>query len=158
MDEESKKLKAERDKYMDQVSAHAIRNHQKSQEQVEEKAKADKLAEDYVELRSRAEHNEGVNDRVKKLLAEGIEREDLQRKEEKEALERGDLVLQSLRDMLKGARLERDAAVLENQDLKRKREVSTSPLPSPLKILNRPQGVATVQQITPYPDRAELSL
>jgi hypothetical protein len=90
MDEESKKLKAERDKYMDQVSAHAIRNHQKSQEQVEEKAKADKLAENYVELRRRAEHNEGVNDRVKKLLAEGIEREDQQRKEEKEALERGD--------------------------------------------------------------------
>ncbi len=118
MEEECKRLKVERDKYMDQVSAHAVRNHRKGQEQKEEKAKADKLAEDYAELRRKAEHNE---------------------------------------DMLKGARQERDAAVLENQDLKRQREVSTSPPPSPLKILSRPQGVATVQQITPHPDRAELS-
>ncbi len=144
MEEEHEKLKAERYKFMDQVSAHAIRNHRKSQEQIEEKAKAAKLAEDYAELRRIAEHNEDVGDRAKKLLAEGIEKDDRQRKEDKEALQRGDRLLQSLRDMLKGARQERDAAVLENQDLKRKREVSTSPPPSPVKILSRPQGAAAV--------------
>jgi hypothetical protein len=47
--------------------------------------------------------------------------------------------------------------VLENLSLKRKREVSTSPPPSPLKLLSRPQGTAAVQQVAPYPDRAELS-
>jgi hypothetical protein len=74
LEEESKKLKAENEKYMDMISAHAIRIHKRSQEQVEEKAKANKLVEDYVEL-----------DRKTKLLAKEIEREGLQRKEDKEA-------------------------------------------------------------------------
>jgi hypothetical protein len=38
MDEECKKLKADREKLTDQVSEHALRNHQRSQKQVEEKA------------------------------------------------------------------------------------------------------------------------
>jgi hypothetical protein len=151
MEKETKELKAERDKYKDQVSAHAIRNYKRSQEQVEEKAEAAKLAKEYAELRRIAEHNEDVSHKVKKLCEEGIEREDRQRKEDKEALERGDLLLQSLKDRLKGARQERDAALLENQDLKRKREVSKSPPPSPLKILSRPQMMAPVQdtQLSP---------
>jgi hypothetical protein len=45
MEKESKELKAERDKFMDQVSAHAVRNYKRSQEQGEEKAKAAKLAQ-----------------------------------------------------------------------------------------------------------------
>jgi hypothetical protein len=155
MEEEIEKLKAERDKLMDMVSAHAVRIHKRSQEQVEEKAKAAKLAKDYAELRRITEHNEDVGDRVKKMLAEGIEKDERQRKEDKEALQRGDQLLQSLRDMLKGARQERDAAVLENQDLKRKREVSTSPPPSPLKILSRPQIMTTVQQTQLSPARGE---
>jgi hypothetical protein len=144
MEEEIEKLKAERDKLMDMVSAHAVRIHKRSQKQVEEKAKANKLVEDYEEL-----------DRKTKLLAKEIEREELQRKEDKEALVQGDRVLQSLRDKLKGARQERDAAVLENQDLKRKREASTSPPPSPLRILSRPQIMTPVQQTELSPARGE---
>jgi hypothetical protein len=113
-EDEIEKLKAERDKYEDLVSAHATRSFQRSQEQVGEKAIAAKLAGDYAELRRIAEHNEG---------------------------------------QLKDARKERDAAVLENQDLKRKREASNSPPPSPLRILSRPPAVAPVQNtpLSPTP-------
>ncbi len=155
MEKETKELKAERDKYKDLVSAHAVRSFQRSQEQVEEKAKAAKLAKEYAELRRIAEHNEDVGDRVRKTLAEEIEKEDRQRKENKEALERGDLLLQSLKDKLKDTRRERDAAVLENQDLKRKREASNSPPPSPLRILSRPKTVAPVQDTQLSPTRGE---
>ncbi len=55
MEEEREQLKAERDKYMNMISAHAARAHKRSQEQVEEKAIAAKLAEDYLELRRIAE-------------------------------------------------------------------------------------------------------
>jgi hypothetical protein len=116
MEEEREQLKAERDKYMDLVSAHGVRSFQRSQEQVEEKAKAAKLAKEFEELRRIAEHNEG---------------------------------------QLKGAQKERDAAVLENQDLKRKREASNSPPPSPLRILSRPLMVAPIQDSQPAPARGE---
>jgi hypothetical protein len=116
LEKETKEHKAERDKYKDLVSAHAVRSFQRSQEQVEEKAKAAKLAKEHEELRRLAEHNEG---------------------------------------QLKGAQRERDAAVLENQDLKRKREASNSPPPSPLRILSRPLMAAPVQDSQPAPTRGE---
>ena len=56
---------------------------------------------------------------------------------------------------LKGAQKERDAALLENQDLKRKREASNSPPPSPLRILSRPLMAAPVQDSQPAPTRGE---
>jgi hypothetical protein len=155
MEEEREQLKAERDKYKDLVSKHAVRSFQRSEEQVEEKAKAAKLSADHAELRRVAEHNEEVGDRAKKMLAEVIENNERQRKENQEALLNGDQLLQSLQDRLKGVRRERDAAVLENQDLKRKREASNSPPPSPLRILSRPLVVAPVQESHPAPTRGE---
>ncbi len=89
-EEESKKLKVENGKYMDMISAHAIRIHKRSQEQVEEKAIAAKLANDYAELRRIVEHNEEAGDRAKKMLAEGIENDERQRKEDKDALQKGE--------------------------------------------------------------------
>jgi hypothetical protein len=50
-EEKIEKLKAERDKYRDQVSAHAVKSFRRDQEQVEEKAKAAKLAKEHEELR-----------------------------------------------------------------------------------------------------------
>jgi hypothetical protein len=73
MEKESKELKAEREKFKDQVSAHAIRNYKRSQEQVEEKALAAKLIEEHAELRRVAEHNEDVGVRARKMLAKVIE-------------------------------------------------------------------------------------
>jgi hypothetical protein len=51
MDEECDKLKADREKLMDQVSKHALRNHQRSQKQVEEKAEVSKIMEEMASLR-----------------------------------------------------------------------------------------------------------
>jgi phosphoenolpyruvate synthase/pyruvate phosphate dikinase len=72
-EEKIEKLKAERDKYKDQVSAHAVRSFRRDQEQVEEKAKAAKLAKEHEELRRIAEHNEDVGNRARKTLEEEIE-------------------------------------------------------------------------------------
>ncbi len=97
-----------------------------------EKAEASRIAEKNAALREVAEHNNGV--------------------------ERSNQIqLQALRELLSGARKERDAAVLENQNLKRKREVSSSPPLHPVKLLIRPQGTASVQQTAPSPVRAESS-
>ncbi len=72
MEEEIEKHKAERDKLMDMVSAHAVRIHKRSQEQIEEKAKAAKLAKDYAELRRIAEYNEDVGIGQRKCWQRGL--------------------------------------------------------------------------------------
>jgi hypothetical protein len=75
--------------------------------------------------------------------------------EHNEGVEQGNQVkLKALCDLLSGARKDRDAAVLENQNLKRKREGSTSPPPPPFKLLTRPQGMTLDQQTASSPVRA----
>ncbi len=134
IEEEYEKLKEDREKLIDQVSAHEVRNYRRDQERIEEKAEAGRIAEENATLRKAALHNDGV-ERSNKVQ------------------------LQALRELLSGTRKERDAAVLENQNLKRKREVSTSPPPPPppLKLLSRPQGTASVQQTAPSSVRVEFS-
>jgi hypothetical protein len=91
---------------------------------------AAEIAEENAVLRKVAEHNGG--------------------------LERGSQIkLQALRELLSDARKDRDAAVLENQNLKRKRESSSSPHPPPFKLLTRPQGTVPDQQSASSPVRTE---
>jgi hypothetical protein len=153
MDEECKKLKEDREKLRDQVSEHAIRNHKRGQKQVEEKAEVSRIAGGNATLREAALHNDGVEQSNQvKLQALRDLLSDTRKEEQSNQVQ-----LQGVRELLSRTRKERDAALLENQNLKRKREVSTSPPPSSLKLLSRPQGTAAVQQVAPYPDRAELS-
>jgi hypothetical protein len=64
-------------------------------------------------------------------------------------------VMESLRAVLSDARKERDAVMLENLNLKRKRAGSTCPPPPQVKLLVRPQRTATQQQVAPSPSRIE---
>jgi hypothetical protein len=153
--EKIKSLEDEREKLMDQISYVGTKNYQRKLERNKEIAEARKLVEEHAELRRIAEHNQDIGERAKKMLADMVERKGLQENEDKEALQRGDLLLQSLRDMLKGARQARDAALLENQNLKRKREGSTSPPPPQITLLTRPKGMQMDQQPTSSPARAE---
>jgi hypothetical protein len=89
-----------------------------------------KLAEENATLRKIAEHNAGG--------------------------QRSDQIrLKALRNLLSDARKDRDAAVLENQNLKRKREGSTSPPPPQFVLLTRPQGMTMDQHPAPSPARIE---
>ena len=63
--------------------------------------------------------------------------------------------LKALRDLLQDARKDRDAILLENQNLKIKREGSTSPPPPQIMLLTRPQGMTMDQQPAPSPARVE---
>jgi hypothetical protein len=89
-----------------------------------------KVAEEYAVLRKKAEHNDVVNRQTT-------------------------IILQVLRDTLSDTRKERDAALLENQNFKRKREGSTSPPPPQIKLLTRPQGATHDHQPAHSPARTE---
>jgi hypothetical protein len=54
-------------------------------------------------------------------------------------------LIEGLRVMLADTRKEKDAVITENQNLKTKRAGSTSPPPSQVKLLVRPQLVAAQQ-------------
>jgi hypothetical protein len=146
-----KQLEEDNQKLLDQISYVGTKNYQRKLERTKEIAEACKLQQDYAELRKKAEHNEDVGNRAKKMLAEIIERREKEEKKDKEAQQRGEQLLQSLRDM-KDARRARDAALLENQNLKRKCEGSTSPPPPQIKLLlTRSQGTTLDQQLAPSP-------
>jgi hypothetical protein len=67
-------------------------------------------------------------------------------------------ILKNLREVLKDARQQRGAAQSEVQNLKRKRAGSTSTPPSQIKLLVKPQPVATQQHAPLSPARTEFSL
>jgi hypothetical protein len=132
-DKEIKQLKEEKQKLLDQISHVANKTRMRQQEMFVARKAAEgaiKLAEENATLRKHAEDND-------------------------EAHRRSEEVLRTLRDVLSDARKEKDAAVLENQNLKRKRAGSTNPPPPQIKLLVRPQQAASDQQAVPSPARTE---
>jgi hypothetical protein len=69
-------LEDENKKLIDQISYVGTKNYQRKLERTKEIAEARKLAEEYTDLRRKAEHNEEVSDRTKKMIAEIIERKE----------------------------------------------------------------------------------
>jgi hypothetical protein len=154
--EEIKQKEEEREKLRDQISDVGVKHYQRQQAWIKERATASKIAEEHAALLKAAQNSEKLVADAVKIAVENAALRKVA--EHNEGVDRGNQVtLKALRDLLSGARKERDAAVLENQNLKRKREVSTSPPPPPVKLLTRPQGTASVQQTVPSPVRAESS-
>jgi hypothetical protein len=79
-----------------------------------------KLAEENADLRKKAEHHDGVRRQTDKTL-------------------------KILRELLSDARKEKDAALLENQNLKRKRKGSTGPPLPQVKLLTRPRQISCLR-------------
>jgi hypothetical protein len=127
-DKRIKELEEEKRKLLDQISYAGAKHHERREEYVREVRRA---AEENETLRKRAERNDQV-DRAKEATLKGM------------------------RELLEDARKERDAVVLENKNLKRKREGSTSPPPPQVKLLVRPQQAG--QQAALSPASTELSL
>jgi hypothetical protein len=131
-----KQLEEKKQKLLDQISYVGTKNYQRKLERTKELSETRKMTEDSAKIAEEnatlhkiAEHNEGV--------------------QHLEAIK-----LKVLRDLLSDARKDRDAALLENQNLKRKREGSASPPPPQIKLLTRPQG-ASLDKAVPSPVRTE---
>ncbi len=161
LNEKIRQKEEEREKLLDQISDVGVKNYRRKQERAKERAVASRIAEENAAFHKATQHSDDVVKNAEKLAGDAVkitEENAALRKiaEHNEGVERGNQVrLKALRDLLSDARKDRDAAVLENQNLKRKREGSTSPPQPPFKLLTRPQGTTLDQQTAPPPVRAE---
>jgi hypothetical protein len=158
--ESIKRLEVDRDKLLDQISDVGVKNYRRKQELAKERAEASRIAVENAAFYKAAQHSDEVVKNAEKLADDAVkiaEENAALRKiaEHNEGVERGNQVkLKALRDLLSDAPKDRDAAVLENQNLKRKREGSSSPPPSPFKLLTRPQGATQDRKTASSPVRA----